>query len=91
MPPEDGSTITVSATITDTAGNTSAEGKDSAIIGDTAATPAPTVVITEDTNDDGTISNTELVGKIDVTITVPTEANVGDTLNVKTQMEQLQL
>ena len=41
---------------------------------DTTATPAPTVVITEDTNDDGLISNTELDGKVDVTITVPTEA-----------------
>ena len=30
--PADGGTITVSATITDKAGNTSAEGKDSAII-----------------------------------------------------------
>ena len=49
----------------------------------TTATPAPTVVITEDVNNDGTISNTELDGKVDVTITVPTEANVGDTLNVK--------
>ncbi|MEV9531308.1 hypothetical protein AB0W27_11140, partial [Aliarcobacter butzleri] len=44
--------------------------------------PAPTVVITEDANNDGLISKAELDGKVDVTITVPTEANVGDTLNV---------
>ncbi|WP_193228462.1 vWA domain-containing protein, partial [Aliarcobacter butzleri] len=50
---------------------------------DTTATPAPTVVITEDANNDGLISKAELDGKVDVTITVPTEANVGDTLNVK--------
>ncbi|WP_193228537.1 hypothetical protein, partial [Aliarcobacter butzleri] len=31
---------------------------------------------------DGLISKAELDGKVDVTITVPTEANVGDTLNV---------
>ncbi|AXK48480.1 von Willebrand factor type A (vWA) domain-containing protein [Aliarcobacter trophiarum LMG 25534] len=49
---------------------------------DTTATPAPTVVITEDVNNDGLISKAELDGKVDVTITVPTEANVGDTLNV---------
>ncbi|XPS40136.1 hypothetical protein ACN2C3_00045 [Aliarcobacter butzleri] len=58
------------------------EGKDSAVL-DTVATPAPTVVITEDANNDGLISKAELDGKVDVTITVPTEANVGDTLNVK--------
>ncbi|XPS40128.1 beta strand repeat-containing protein [Aliarcobacter butzleri] len=80
--PAEGGTITVSATITDKAGNTSAEGKDSAVL-DTTATPAPTVVITEDANNDGLISKAELDGKVDVTITVPTEANVGDTLNVK--------
>ncbi|WP_193354630.1 hypothetical protein, partial [Aliarcobacter butzleri] len=39
--------------------------------------------ITEDANNDGLISKAELDGKVDVTITVPTEANVGDTLNVK--------
>ncbi|XPS40138.1 hypothetical protein ACN2C3_00055 [Aliarcobacter butzleri] len=80
--PAEGGTITVSATITDKAGNTSAESKDSAVL-DTTAAPAPTVVITEDVNNDGLISKAELDGKVDVTITVPTEANVGDTLNVK--------
>ncbi|MDN5113006.1 hypothetical protein PJV97_11740, partial [Aliarcobacter butzleri] len=77
----EGGTITVSATITDKAGNTSLPGSDTATL-DTTATPAPTVVITEDANNDGLISKAELDGKVDVTITVPTEANVGDTLNV---------
>ncbi|MGE3300973.1 MAG: hypothetical protein AB7I39_11125, partial [Arcobacter sp.] len=36
---------------------------------DTTATPAPTVVITEDANNDGLISKAELDGKVDVTIT----------------------
>ncbi|MFY9107041.1 hypothetical protein, partial [Aliarcobacter cryaerophilus] len=44
------------------------------ILLDTTATPAPTVVITEDVNNDGLISKAELDGKVDVTITVPTEA-----------------
>ncbi|MDN5074056.1 Ig-like domain repeat protein, partial [Aliarcobacter butzleri] len=79
--PAEGGTITVSATITDKAGNTSLPGSDTATL-DTTATPAPTVVITEDANNDGLISKAELDGKVDVTITVPTEANVGDTLNV---------
>ncbi|EGA71096.1 hypothetical protein VISI1226_11172, partial [Vibrio sinaloensis DSM 21326] len=52
--PADGGSITVTATIVDQAGNESAPGSDSAVMGDTTATPAPTVVITEDTNDDGT-------------------------------------
>ncbi|XPS40131.1 hypothetical protein ACN2C3_00020 [Aliarcobacter butzleri] len=33
----------------------------------------------------GLISKAELDGKVDVTITVPTEANVGDTLNVESR------
>ncbi|EGA71054.1 hypothetical protein VISI1226_14328 [Vibrio sinaloensis DSM 21326] len=32
-------------------------------MGDTTATPAPTVVITEDADNDGTISNTEISGQ----------------------------
>ncbi|NOR57225.1 MAG: hypothetical protein GQ474_01730, partial [Sulfurimonas sp.] len=37
---------------------------------------------TEDTNNDGSISNTELVGKVDVTIDIPAGATTADTLNV---------
>nr|WP_224746032.1 Ig-like domain-containing protein [Neiella litorisoli] len=83
--PADGETIEVVATVTDQAGNESAEGSDSAVIGDTTATGAPTVTITEDTNNDGTISNSELNGTVGVTVTLPAEAVAGDTLNVTGQ------
>ncbi|WP_041212410.1 hypothetical protein [Aeromonas caviae] len=53
--PADGGSIEVKATLTDKAGNVSPEGQDSAVMGDTTATAAPTVVITEDTDNDGTI------------------------------------
>ncbi|MDN3683304.1 hypothetical protein QW180_00385 [Vibrio sinaloensis] len=85
--PADGSSITVTATIVDQAGNESAPGSDSAVMGDTTATPAPTVVITEDINDDGTISNTEISGQVDVLVTVPAQAEVGDTLKVSGQAD----
>ncbi|CAA6804720.1 MAG: Unknown protein [uncultured Sulfurovum sp.] len=50
---------------------------------DTTAPSVPTVVITEDTNDDGNISRyTELNGTVDVNITLPVDAEVGDTLTV---------
>ncbi|MFA0634756.1 hypothetical protein AB4549_18915, partial [Vibrio breoganii] len=62
--PGDGETLEVIATIVDQAGNESAEGSDSAIMGDTTATAAPTVVITEDGNNDGIIDRTEIDGKV---------------------------
>ncbi|MFA0634313.1 hypothetical protein AB4549_16440, partial [Vibrio breoganii] len=77
--------MTVTATIVDQAGNESAEGSDSATMGDTTATAAPTVVITEDTNNDGIIDRTEIDGKVDVKVTVPEGAQVGDTLKVSGQ------
>jgi hypothetical protein len=80
-PPADGSTITVTATVTDVAGNTSAPGSDSALR-DTTAPGAPVVTISEDTNNDGRISSTELVGNADVIITLPANAVVGDVLTV---------
>ncbi|MFB9216774.1 hypothetical protein ACFFVE_16475, partial [Vibrio sinaloensis] len=87
--PADGDSITVTATIVDQAGNESAPGSDSAVMGDTTATPAPTVVITEDINDDGTISNTEISGQVDVLVTVPADAEVGDTLKVSGQPDRI--
>ncbi|MFA0634762.1 hypothetical protein AB4549_18975, partial [Vibrio breoganii] len=62
--PADGETLTVTATIVDQAGNESAPGSDSAEMGDTTATAAPTVVITEDSNNDGIIARTEIDGKV---------------------------
>ncbi|MDO6854768.1 hypothetical protein Q4599_14345, partial [Cellulophaga lytica] len=68
-PAEDGS-LTVTATITDPVGNTSNPDSDSVLV-NTVATSAPVVVITEDINNDAIINSTELVGDIDVTITLP--------------------
>ena len=82
--PQDGETVDAKATIKDQAGNESAAGQDKATVGDTTAPSAPTVVITTDLDNDGILSNTELDNKTEVTITVtvPADAKVGDTLNV---------
>ncbi|WP_438404123.1 hypothetical protein, partial [Aeromonas veronii] len=61
--PADGGSIEVKATLTDKAGNVSPEGSDSAVI-DVTATGAPTVLITEDSNDDGIISISESQGTV---------------------------
>ncbi len=49
---------------------------------DTAAPSAPTVVITEDADNDGIIDSSELSGDIDVEIGLPGDAVAGDTLTV---------
>ncbi|MGY2498227.1 hypothetical protein, partial [Klebsiella pneumoniae] len=77
--PADGERIEVTATLTDKAGNVSPEGSDSAVI-DVTATGAPTVLITEDTNDDGIISNSESQGTVGVQVTLPAGAVAGDVL-----------
>ncbi|MDJ0738397.1 MAG: retention module-containing protein, partial [Gammaproteobacteria bacterium] len=79
--PGEGGTIDVTATLTDQAGNTSPSASDSATV-DTLATPAPTVTITEDLNNDGLISNAELNGDIDVEVGLPAGAVAGDTTTV---------
>ncbi|MCL2916625.1 hypothetical protein L2725_23090, partial [Shewanella corallii] len=83
--PDTGTTITVTATVTDPAGNT-ANGSDSATLdyGDSAPT-APTVVITEDTNNDGYIDGSELDGLVDISITLGAGTVVGDTVTVTDQ------
>ncbi|WP_323938363.1 type I secretion C-terminal target domain-containing protein [Aeromonas caviae] len=58
-------------------------------MGDTTATGAPTVVITEDVNNDGTISHTEISGKVDVEVSLPGDAKAGDTLKVSGQADRL--
>ncbi|MBL0577329.1 retention module-containing protein [Aeromonas caviae] len=73
---------------TDLAGNKGTGGSDSAAT-DTEATGAPTVVITEDVNNDGTISNTEISGKVDVEVSLPGDAKAGDTLKVSGQADRL--
>ncbi|MPS33144.1 MULTISPECIES: Ig-like domain-containing protein, partial [unclassified Salinivibrio] len=69
--PEDGETLTVEATITDTSGNTSAPGSDQADI-DTSA-DAGTVSVNDITNDD--VINAQEAGE---TITVTGSASGGD-------------
>ncbi|MGE6110099.1 hypothetical protein, partial [Aeromonas sobria] len=87
--PADGEALTVTATIVDAAGNVSPEGSDSAVMGDTTATAAPTVVITEDSDNDGTIDRTEIAGPVNVAVTLPGEAQAGDTLKVSGQADRL--
>jgi hypothetical protein len=78
--PADGSTLNVSATLTDGVGNTSAPATDSATI-DTSV-GIPTVTITEDTDNDGIINSSELSGAADVSVTLPADAVAGDTITV---------
>ncbi|MCL1040027.1 hypothetical protein L2750_23350, partial [Shewanella submarina] len=86
-PPATGTTLTVTATVTDPAGNT-ANGSDAATLdygSGTGAPAAPTVEITEDANDDGYINDGELDGQVDITITLGAGTAVGDTIVVTDQ------
>ena len=66
--PGEGNTLTVEATLQDQFGNTSEKGTDTARVDTLAGTTgaAPVVTITEDANNDGVISRSELNGPIDV-------------------------
>ncbi|MCL2916617.1 choice-of-anchor K domain-containing protein, partial [Shewanella corallii] len=86
-PPATGTELEITATITDPAGN-SAEGSDSATLDygvGSGAPSAPTVVITEDANNDGIINADELDGDINITVTLGAGTAVGDTLIVTDQ------
>ncbi|MGI2261699.1 hypothetical protein ACRRUX_20555, partial [Shewanella sp. GXUN23E] len=86
-PPASGTTLTVTATVTDVAGN-SASGSDAATLDygvGTGAPAAPTVVITEDSNNDGLISDAELSGQIDITVTLGAGTAPGDSVTVTDQ------
>ena len=81
--PEGTTPITVVAT--DAVGNQTTERADINIdttYGDGGTDNTPTVTITEDSNDDGVINASELDGQIDVTVKVPAEAAVGDTIMI---------
>ncbi|MGI2261702.1 hypothetical protein ACRRUX_20595, partial [Shewanella sp. GXUN23E] len=85
--PASGTTLTVTATVTDPAGN-SASGSDSALLdyGVGSGAPAsPTVVIVEDANNDGYINDAELSGDINITVTLGAGTAVGDSLTVTDQ------
>ena len=77
----EGEQTTVSAVVTDSAGNTSLEGSDSATL-DTTPPQAPTVTIIEDINNDGFISSEELDGNVDVAIEVPVDTELGSIITV---------
>ncbi|MEC5205908.1 antitoxin (DNA-binding transcriptional repressor) of toxin-antitoxin stability system [Vogesella perlucida] len=80
--PANGSTLDVSAVIVDAAGNSSLPGSDSAIV-DTTALSGLGIQILEDENNDGYIVSSELKDNdIDVRVTLPADAAVGDTLTV---------
>ncbi len=75
-------TIDASVVVTDAAGNTATGTTVHTHAVDTVATGAPTVVITEDTNNDGRLSLAEINGQADVRVTLPSGAVAGDTLTV---------
>ncbi|WP_103651091.1 retention module-containing protein [Campylobacter concisus] len=86
VPVENGKTSTVSAYITDQAGNKGGEGRDT-ITTDTIAPTTPTVEFTKDANNDGFLNKSENEANGDpnttpVKITVPTDAKVGDKLEI---------
>ncbi|NLY28068.1 MAG: type I secretion C-terminal target domain-containing protein, partial [Alcaligenaceae bacterium] len=82
--PAEGATLNVTAVLVDQLGNTSATGSDSATLDTLAGTSgaAPLVTITEDSNNDGVISSTELSGNVDVRIDLPAGSVAGDTIRV---------
>jgi hypothetical protein len=77
--PAEGATITVTAYVTDQNGNQGTSGSDFAM----RLTVLPgAIVITEDVNNNGVISGSELSGNVDVLITLPDNAIAGDMLTV---------
>ncbi|MEM9216352.1 MAG: DUF4347 domain-containing protein [Cyanobacteria bacterium P01_F01_bin.150] len=80
--PGDGGTVSIKATVTDSQGQ-SVNATDTATLD--LAPPAITVEITEDGNNDSTITSTELNGDINAKVTLPTSTQVGDNLVVTDQ------
>ncbi|WP_429011087.1 retention module-containing protein, partial [Aeromonas allosaccharophila] len=66
-----GNSITAEITVTDAAGNSTTKVDSEDYMVDTTATGAPTVVITEDSNNDGIIDRTEISGKVNVEVGLP--------------------
>ncbi len=83
--PAEGSTLTVTSTVTNQSGQTSGSGSDSVLI-DTIAPnggKAPTVEITEDADNNGYISKSEAQGDADVKISFDVDkVTVGDVVVV---------
>ena len=82
-PTGNNTTFNVSASLKDQAGNATPtpDAADSATLKSTIS-GAPVVTITEDGNNDGTISKAELSGNVDITIGLPQAAVAGDTLTI---------
>jgi hypothetical protein len=79
--PANGTKFVTTAQLVDLAQNTSNKVSDSAVI-NTNQAGAPSVQILEDTDKNGYINKAELSGNIDVKVTVPTTAVVGDTITI---------
>jgi len=77
--PADGTVLTVTARLTDQAGNVSPDGSDDALV-DLTPPGAPIIIITEDANNDGFINVAESAAPINVQISLPSSATVGDDL-----------
>lgn len=80
-PPADGTLFEVIATVTDNAGNRSAETSDQAVIDITANDP-PLVNILADSDNNGFISQQEYRDQIQVEVLLPATAAVNDRLTV---------
>ncbi|WP_189062400.1 Ig-like domain-containing protein, partial [Shewanella hanedai] len=83
--PTTGTDIVVTATVTDPAGNTATTSDSATLDYGTGVPVAPTVNITEDTNDDGTITDAELDGQINISVTLGSGTEVGDTVTITDQ------
>ncbi len=79
--PANGTQTTVTATLIDLAANVSPAAWDIVTV-DTSGLAAPSVSIVEDLNNDGFINSSELLGTIDVQVTLPPLAAEGDTVVV---------
>ena len=90
-PPVEGEVFTVSALVTDAAGNVGPTGNTDTATRDTEAPNAPTVTITEDANNDGVIETSELSGLINVSVVLPTGTEVGDLLSISDGVETDQI
>ncbi|MGI2202265.1 beta strand repeat-containing protein, partial [Shewanella baltica] len=77
-------TYPVSATVTDLAGNSKTVTQD-VVIDTSSANSSPTVIISEDINNDGFINNDELNGQINIAVTLSAGTEVGDSLVVTDQ------
>ena len=70
------------AVATDAAGNDNTAATQTVTVFDTSVPAAPSVSILEDSDNDGFINSQELIGNIDVEVTLPSGSEVGDQVTV---------